>query len=359
MKNWWHGIDLAKLPRNHEGQLDVDSCQAILVANALGGDGCVYVGGVRGELLPGGDRAALVAAIEAAGGRCVQVREFEGRWSALFTWAYGLCQLGCGRKSLEDVALAYIVADETLAGELKAVASTRIGTVSSTDGSVYVLGNGRDGQVELNPLGVAGIPLERGNYAPAVLEEFDHVVAELGSMTPCGRLVLIDGEPGTGKSYLVRGLLSAHKSDATFILVPPDLLHALSGPAFIPALLEERRLSENEGAIVLVLEDADECLAPRMADNINSVATMLAFGDGILGAMMDIRIVATTNRKKAELDPALMRAGRLCRRISVGPLSAEQANVVARRLNPDLTLGYKSGAKVILAEVYQLARKGA
>jgi hypothetical protein len=229
-------------------------------------------------------------------------------------------------------------------------------------GRVYALTTDVRGP-QFTPLGVASVPLERGNYSPAVVEAFDHVARELASPSPCGRLVLVDGMPGTGKTHLVRGLLHECGASAMFVLVPPDLVRQLAGPTLLPALIHQKHEDHAQGApgpIVLLLEDADECIAPRMADNIGSVANMLAFGDGIMGSVIDLRLVATTNRPKFELDSALLRPGRLCRRIPVGPLEADHAASVYRRLTgAEIAKAALSGrAPITLAEVYAKAREG-
>lgn len=72
----------------------------------------------------------------------------------------------------------------------------------------------------------------------------------------------------------------------------------------------------------------------RQASNMASIATLLNLGDGILGSLLDLRIVVTTNAAKATLDEAMLRKGRLCRRIHVGPLDRERADAVYDRLAP-------------------------
>jgi hypothetical protein len=71
--------------------------------------------------------------------------------------------------------------------------------------------------------------------------------------------------------------------------------------------------------------------------------------------MLDLRILATTNAAKLDLDKAMMRPGRLCRHIHVDKLSAEKANTVYKRLaggDP----GDRFEASKTLAEIYAIAR---
>lgn len=226
----------------------------------------------------------------------------------------------------------------------------------SSEREVHVLVRGPGG-LYISSLGKHGLPLERGNYDPSVLVDFDHVVEDLGRKTPCGRLSLFEGPPGTGKTHLIRGIIDS-PIEATFIIVPPNVAGALMGPDMISPMLDIR--SETHPT-VLILEDADEALASRKFDNISSVNSLLAFGDGILGSALDVRIIATTNQKKVDLDEALIRPGRLCRHVHVGQLSLDTANSILDRIDPmgktkrydDLHVGNR---KLSLADVYRAAR---
>jgi MoxR-like ATPase len=86
------------------------------------------------------------------------------------------------------------------------------------------------------------------------VKEYRHVVEDLNSNDPCGRIIILDGPPGTGKTHMVRALLNEVK-DATFVLVPSQHDERARQPDFIKALLEEQRQGH---PMVLVVEDADE-----------------------------------------------------------------------------------------------------
>lgn len=203
-----------------------------------------------------------------------------------------------------------------------------------------------DSGYELTAIKSKPCPLIRGNYEPPVVEAIDHVLEEMNSQDPCGRLVILEGQPGTGKTYLVRGLVNETK-DATMIVFPPNLLREFSGPGVVTAFLNFR--ARSSGPMVLVLEDGDECLATRQLDNAASISELLSLGDGILGSALDIRLIITTNVKKMDFDPAALRTGRLCRLITVDKLSIPTVQKIFEREGVE---GGPTKNALTLADVY-------
>ena len=219
------------------------------------------------------------------------------------------------------------------------IESTKANTVS-------VLASSSDG-FYLSSVGKINNSLIKENYSKEVIKQFDYVVEDFQSNDPHGRLVIVSGEPGTGKTYWVKGLISKLQ-DVTVILIPPNMITQIDGPSLIPTFIEHRRRKNT--SIVLVLEDADSCLAPRAADNMSAISSLLNCADGILGSMLDIRIIATTNQKTEDFDPALVRPGRLTDRVKIDALSADDATIIYKRLTGDETFRYEEPKT--LASVY-------
>lgn len=167
------------------------------------------------------------------------------------------------------------------------------------------------------------------NYNPEVVEAFEHVRRGIVSKNPCGRVVVVSGKPGTGKTYLVRSLLQITKK-VSFVVLPIEMVSNPGGPSMLRTLLYH--YNNTNQPIILILEDADQCLVPRGADNMMSISSLLNMGDGLLGQSLDMRVVATTNATHTKIDPAIIRPGRLCRQIKVDALGREQANKVFSRL---------------------------
>lgn len=198
--------------------------------------------------------------------------------------------------------------------------------------------------------------MNRANYTAAIISQFDHVVAQLKHPSPQGRLVLMEGEPGTGKTHMIRAVVCALASACKCILIPSNIIADLSGPEFLQALMNHRRADKTP--MVLILEDADDALIARDQNTAakSSLSGLLNLSDGILGAALDIRVIATTNQKFDNLDRAVLRPGRLLQRMSVGALSPDEASACFAALT-GRTRGYD--APTTLAQVYEHTAEGA
>ncbi len=239
-------------------------------------------------------------------------------------------------------------------------------------GKAHVLATGYDG-LTTQELGVVATPLELLNYNESVREGVKEILADLKSQLPNGKLTIIEGEPGTGKTFLIRQLIS-EVPEAFFVIIPPAMVDKLGDPGVIPVLLRlksreddmtdeemiEKADSETKSnPIVLIVEDADQCLVKRDGGNMGSIASVLNLTSGILGDLLDIRIIATTNAKKVEMDEAMLRDGRMSFHLEVGKLSFPEANAVYKRLlgKDDEELSMPDFGPVLLATVYKEAKR--
>jgi len=198
-------------------------------------------------------------------------------------------------------------------------------------GQVYSMTSGSGG-LTISQIGFAGIDFIPENYTPDVAEGFENIKSDILSDNPMGRLAILEGEPGTGKTYFVRSLVQAIPT-VKFIILPATLVPSLQGPEVQRCLLNEIEDDEEDNRrFVFIIEDSDDVIATREVGNMGSLSTLLNITDGITGAIFDIRAVCTTNAKTHELDPAISRSGRLSEHVKIGALPYEQAARVFRRL---------------------------
>lgn len=135
-------------------------------------------------------------------------------------------------------------------------------------------------------------------------------------------LLLFYGEPGTGKSTIIRKLMS--EVDRKFILMDPSIITTISDCAFIAFL------AENRGSVI-VLEDCEKLLKSREEATNLTIGTILNLTDGIIGDAFEVKFICTFNSDVKDIDMALLRKGRLSLKYEFKKLSLEKA----RKIYPD------------------------
>jgi hypothetical protein len=290
------------------------------------------------------------------GGRLIHKDLVNDGGTFIFIWDDGIIDFSVGNNYLSINAVSQ---NEVFIRKIKEHFDQQI-VVPEQSGHIYVITN-QGVNLGLSSLGNASIPLIEDNYTPKVMEDYKFVIKDLQAESPSGRITIMRGAPGTGKTHLIRAML-LEVPDAMFVLISPDIVIKLAGPELLPLLLAYR--GNRTGPIILVLEDADRCLVKRDKNNMNSIQSLLNLGDGILGSMLDLRIIATTNAHELHMEEALTRKGRLSKMLEVGPLDLVTAQNRFKSLCPNKKLPdalippvkNKNKFEMTLADVYGLAR---
>lgn len=136
-------------------------------------------------------------------------------------------------------------------------------------------------------------------------------------------LVLLHGEPGTGKTSYIRHLISQVRKPVIFM--PPNMARHVASPDLIDLLIEHPDS-------VLVIEDAEQIVTSREIDGNSPVSGLLNLCDGLLSDCMRIQVICSFNTGLSRIDPALLRRGRLIARYEFGKLSVGKAEALARKL---------------------------
>jgi hypothetical protein len=100
----------------------------------------------------------------------------------------------------------------------------------------------------------------------------------------------------------------------------------------------------------VVLEDAEDLLVQRGADNRDKVSSLLNISDGLLGEFLQMHLLRTVNCAIEKLDPAIVRPGRLHACREVKRLSRDQAQSLAAAKG----LKLPEQGDYSLAEIYRL-----
>ncbi|MGX5820000.1 AAA family ATPase [Chitinophaga lutea] len=142
-------------------------------------------------------------------------------------------------------------------------------------------------------------------------------------------LVLLHGQPGTGKTTYLRHLTGKLKKRLLFM--PPQLADQLTGPGFIELLM-------SYPDSVLVIEDAEQVLADRSIGRDSSVSNLLNLTDGLLSDCLNVQVICTFNCPLASVDKALLRKGRLIAQYEFKALPAEKAQRLSAHLGFDTVI---------------------
>jgi len=148
------------------------------------------------------------------------------------------------------------------------------------------------------------------------------VIIDKLSAKDANGLVILYGDPGTGKTHYLRYLTNVLKKKKLFI--PSNMASSLANPDFLS------KLEENKGA-VLIIEDADDILSRKGGEN-SAVANLLNLSDGLLADILNIQIICTFNSPITTIDEALLRKGRVIAKYEFKALNKQKAQALSTKL---------------------------
>ncbi len=290
--------------------------------------------------------------------RCQAVRTFASPWGVVrvlvgIGWI-AVVRQSVGGETTVSVAAHELGVVEAVMAELRSKAvkpKKQPGTVELT-----FVHDGRNGIVRSRKrVGVSTWPSIRRNYAASAQPTIDALMALTPDTLPAGRLLLMQGPTGTGKSTLVRSLATAWADWCSVeVLLDPDRF--LSQPAYLNEVALNGRDAADDRWRLIVLEDCDEYFRSNAkAANGASVARLLNVTDGIVSHGARLLVCLTTAEPLAGVHPSVRHPGRCIADVTVPRLSKGEAKHWLGHVA--LPTGDQTDGSLSLAEVYAASRR--
>ena len=151
-------------------------------------------------------------------------------------------------------------------------------------------------------------------------------ICKLLESTDKPELLLFYGEPGTGKTSLIKHFITKYK-DKDFVFMDGTLLANIGQEKLMSYFLENQNT-------IFILEDCEKVLMNREHYANPVMPLLLNLTDGIIGEVLGIKLICTFNTSLSNIDKALIRKGRLSLKYEFKKLSKDK---VSKILNKDIT----------------------
>ena len=154
-------------------------------------------------------------------------------------------------------------------------------------------------------------------------------------------LIILRGEKGTGKTSLIRHLISSVPKN--YILVTNAVAEHLASPEFISFMLDHKDS-------VFILEDCEQILMKRV-DGFGAngaIANILNMSDGLMSDIFNVKFICTFNAGIDKIDPALLRKGRCFANYEFKPLNVNKTKALLDKLG----IKVDNVQEMTLADIY-------
>lgn len=142
-------------------------------------------------------------------------------------------------------------------------------------------------------------------------------------------LILLHGEPGTGKTSIIKKLIYDNPT-TEFIYFDFKLLTSFSDTRIFEFLSDHKQH-------VFIIEDCEKLFINRNNGN-DFLNSMLNLTDGIIGEAFGVKFVCTFNCPPSQIDKAIMREGRLSLIYEFKKLTLEKTQALLPTASEPMTL---------------------
>ena len=140
-------------------------------------------------------------------------------------------------------------------------------------------------------------------------------------------LIILRGEKGTGKTSLIRHLLT--NIPQKYIIVTNAMAERIADPEFMSFMMDHKDS-------IFILEDCERILMSREDTNSSfggAITNILNMSDGLLSDVFNIKFICTFNADISKIDSALLRKGRCFANYEFKKLCVEKTKALLNERN--------------------------
>lgn len=205
----------------------------------------------------------------------------------------------------------------------------------------------------------------KGNYSKKTRDVLHKIVEHIPTRT--GQIILLSGDPGTGKTHALRSIMWEWRNIAEFNYIIDPMAFFGGDPMYLTQVLFNsssdtpvtvKTIGQHHEAKwrVFILEDSEELLTIDAKEKVGQALSQLCnVTDGMIGQGLKLLFFMTTNAKIEKFHPAISRPGRCMVKHEFTKLAVEESEEWMKAHGVEIPKD--SCMTYTVAELYELLEK--